>query len=90
MLHPRFVDVVRYLHPNVDFLKDVLLQDDSDGKGAYVVAWNLPGAPPTDKEIDAALALIDAPKPDKTKQEKLDGLLAQAGLTTADLKTLLA
>ena len=25
----------------VDFMKDVMLQDDSDGKGAYIKAWNL-------------------------------------------------
>jgi hypothetical protein len=25
----------------VDFMKDVLLQDDSDGKGAYIKEWNL-------------------------------------------------
>ena len=25
----------------VDFMKDVMLQDDSDGKGAYIKEWNL-------------------------------------------------
>ena len=25
----------------VDFTKDVMLQDDSDGKGAYIIEWNL-------------------------------------------------
>jgi hypothetical protein len=26
---------------SVDFTKDVMLQDDSDGKGAYIKEWNL-------------------------------------------------
>jgi hypothetical protein len=25
----------------VDFLEDVMLQDDSNGKGAYIKEWNL-------------------------------------------------
>ncbi len=27
----------------VDFTKDVLLQDDSDGKGPYIKEWNISG-----------------------------------------------
>ena len=36
---------------NVDFTKDVLLQDDSDGKGAYIKEWNLDIKKPTDKQL---------------------------------------
>ena len=36
---------------DVDFTKDVLLQDDSDGKGAYIKEWNLDIAQPTDDQI---------------------------------------
>ena len=36
----------------VDFTKDVILQDDSDGKGAYIKTWNVSGlAQPTDEQI---------------------------------------
>jgi len=36
----------------VDFTTDVLLQDDSDGKGAYIKTWNVSGlAQPTDDQI---------------------------------------
>ena len=38
---------------NVDFLKDVMLQDDSDGKGAYIKEWNLDIAQPTDAQLSA-------------------------------------
>ena len=38
---------------NVDFTKDVMLQDDSDGKGAYIKEWNLDIAQPTDGQLSA-------------------------------------
>ena len=38
---------------NVDFLKDVMLQDDSDGNGAYIKEWNLDIAQPTDAQLSA-------------------------------------
>ena len=37
---------------NVDFTSDVLLQDDSDGKGAYIKEWNISGvSKPTDEQL---------------------------------------
>ncbi len=36
---------------SVDFMKDVMLQDDSDGKGAYIKEWNLDIAKPTDTQL---------------------------------------
>ena len=38
---------------NVDFTKDVMLQDDSDGKGPYIKEWNLDIAQPTDAQLSA-------------------------------------
>ena len=38
---------------NVSFLEDVKLQDDSDGKGAYIKEWNLDIAQPTDAQLSA-------------------------------------
>ena len=38
---------------NVDFTKDVMLQDDSDGKGAYISEWNLAIAKPSDAQLAA-------------------------------------
>jgi len=37
----------------VDFMKDVMLQDDSDGKGAYIKEWNLSISEPTDAQLSA-------------------------------------
>ena len=38
---------------DVDFTKDVMLQDDSDGKGAYIKEWNLDIAQPTSAQLDS-------------------------------------
>ena len=38
-----------YTNQEVDFLKDVILQDD--GNGAYIKEWNLAIAEPTDAQI---------------------------------------
>ena len=38
---------------DVDFTKDVMLQDDSDGNGAYIKEWNLDIAQPTDAQLSA-------------------------------------
>ena len=40
----------------VDFTKDVLLQDDSDGKGPYIKEWNISGL---DKPTDSQLATYE-------------------------------
>ena len=38
---------------DVDFTKDVMLQDDSDGNGAFIKEWNLDIAQPTDAQLSA-------------------------------------
>src|SRR5210317_1503841 len=48
--------IKKYLADNgvneVDFLSDVLLQDDSNGQGPYIKEWNIDGvAQPTDAQI---------------------------------------
>ena len=37
----------------VDFSKDVILQDESDGNGAYIKEWNLSISQPTDAQLSA-------------------------------------
>ena len=47
--------IIAYANANgvskVDFMNDVMLQDDSDGKGAYIKEWNLDIAQPTDEQL---------------------------------------
>ena len=38
---------------DVDFTSDVMLQDDSDGNGAYIKEWNLDIAQPTSAQLDS-------------------------------------
>jgi hypothetical protein len=38
---------------DVDFTKDVILQDDSNGQGPYIKEWNLDIPKPTMAQLDA-------------------------------------
>ena len=42
-----------YLDRKIDFTEDVILQNDSDGKGDYIKEWNVAEAQPTDAQLDA-------------------------------------
>lgn len=43
----------QYVNAEVDFTTDVLLQNDSDGRGDYIKEWNLDIAKPTIAQLDA-------------------------------------
>jgi len=43
----------QYVNAEIDFTKDVLLQDNSDGKGVFIAEWNLDIAQPTQAQLDA-------------------------------------
>ena len=45
--------IIQYVNSEVDFNSDVILQDDSNGQGAYIKEWNLDIAKPTDAQLDA-------------------------------------
>jgi hypothetical protein len=42
-----------YANQEVDFTKDVKLQDNSDGKGVFIAEWNLDIPKPTMAQLDA-------------------------------------
>jgi hypothetical protein len=42
-----------YAKQEIDFLKDVKLQDNSDGKGVFIAEWNLNIPKPTMAQLDA-------------------------------------
>ncbi len=42
-----------YANREIDFLKDVILQDNSDGKGVFIAEWNLDIPKPTMAQLDA-------------------------------------
>jgi hypothetical protein len=57
ILNPNFIAAVGRLYPNASFATDVIIQDNADGNGPFLAAWNLPGSPPTDAQIAAAMLL---------------------------------
>jgi hypothetical protein len=42
-----------YANREIDFTKDVKLQDNSDGKGVFIAEWNLDISKPTLEQLDA-------------------------------------
>ena len=45
---------------SVDFMTDVLLQDDSNGQGPYIKEWNISSvAKPTDEQLNALDSAAD-------------------------------
>jgi len=42
-----------YANREIDFRKDVKLQDNSDGKGVFIAEWNLDIPKPTLAQLDA-------------------------------------
>lgn len=42
-----------YANREINFLKDVILQDNSDGKGVFIAEWNLDIPKPTMAQLDA-------------------------------------
>jgi glutathionyl-hydroquinone reductase len=45
--------IKKYLDREVDFTKDIILQNDSDGQGDYIKSWNVAEAQPTDAQLNA-------------------------------------
>jgi len=42
-----------YVNKDVNFFEDIVLQNDSDGKGTYIKEWNLDIAQPTEAQLNA-------------------------------------
>ncbi len=81
--------IIQYVGSEVDFLNDVLLQDD--GEGAYIKEWNLDTTKPTQEQLDALETqaneyeqnLITSKQNNKTSaKQKLQDL----GLTVDEIK----
>ena len=49
----------QYVNAEVDFTTDVILQNDSDGRGDYIKEWNLDIAQPTQAQLDALETAAD-------------------------------
>jgi hypothetical protein len=49
-----------HLYPDADPRRDYEIRDDADGRGPHIAAWRLPGEPPTEAQIAAAITAYDA------------------------------
>ena len=64
----------------VDFTKDVLLQDDSDGKGPYIKEWNISGLDkPTDEQLAAQETAGNTEEKNNTVRSKSSPCQAKSG-----------
>ena len=86
-----------YANIEVDFLKDVRLQDDSNGLGAYIKEWNLDIAKPTMAQLDAFEAqanqyeqnLINEQNNKEINKQSALTKLSALGLTEAEIKSII-
>jgi hypothetical protein len=69
-----------YANREVDFLKDVRLQDNSDGRGVFIAEWNLDIPKPTMAQLDAFEAqakIIESNQAQVQKRIKEYGSIAE-------------
>ena len=59
-----------YANREVDFLKDVKLKDNSDGKGVFIAEWNLDIPKPTMAQLDAFEAQANIVESNQTQVQK--------------------
>ena len=86
-----------YANQEINFLKDVILQDDSDGKGVYIKQWNLSIPQPTQAQLDALDAqgnIVEANQVAALAQEQANkqsalNKLKTLGLTDAEITALI-
>jgi hypothetical protein len=65
-----------YANREIDFTKDVRLQDNSDGKGVFIAEWNLDIPKPTMAQLDAYEAQA---KIVESNQEKVQNRIKEYG-----------
>ena len=88
--------IIKYVNAEVDFTSDVILQDDSNGQGAYIKEWNLDIAKPTDAQLDALETeanayeqqLKDAEQTAINKKASAKQKLKDLGLDDEELKSM--
>jgi signal transduction protein with GAF and PtsI domain len=85
-----------YANREIDFLKDVRLQDNSDGKGVFIAEWNLDIPKPTMAQLDAYEAqantyeqnLINEQQNKETNKQSAISKLKALGLNDAEIKAI--
>lgn len=71
MIDEYFAELIQYLYPGSEPLKDFTLVNHRDGKGTQIEEWNLPDPIPTRKELEDAL-VIHKDTLDQKRQARLN------------------
>jgi len=51
----RLAERILAIYPDADLMLNIRVQDDSDGKGAYIAKWDDPRPQPTEAELLAVV-----------------------------------
>jgi hypothetical protein len=82
------VQAVIHLFPDADPMQDFIVQDDSDGNGPYIAAWNLGDPQPTEAELQTAWEAYQQAEankpPELTPLESMEAELTNTQLALTD------
>jgi hypothetical protein len=85
---------IMHIYPNANPLIDFIVQDDSDGNGPYIAAWNIPDPQPTEEELTAAWTAYEAAEAAKppvlTPEQEIAALKAENNSLLAETARLAA
>jgi hypothetical protein len=79
---------IMHLFPEAEPMTDFILQDDSDGNGAYIAQWNIDAPQPTEAELEQAWAdflALPAPVPKESLEDKVTRLEAENASSTLQI-----
>ncbi len=48
------IQYLKQQYPQASFIRDIILQDDGDGRGPYIKYWGVGSPKPTEEELNAA------------------------------------
>ena len=75
-----------FLGTEVNFMSDVILQNDGDGD--YIKEWNLDSPQPTESELNTKVAELDAAEPMRLLREERNQLLSETDwMVTRSIET---
>ena len=86
-----------YVNKDVNFFEDIVLQNDSDGKGTYIKEWNIDVPKPTLEQLESfeeqaniyeANLVTENENKEINKQSALNKLKA-LGLNDAEIKSII-
>ena len=78
-----------HLYPDSKPLIDFIVQDDSDGNGAYIASWNLSDEQPSPSQLEQAYAdflALPIPEPEPSEVDIIGMQMVEKDLQILDLQ----